>query len=351
MSIKQTKIWKFFSSIKLAIWLLAIIAIFSLIGTFIPQGQEPLQYISRYGNSLYNFLNITGLTHVYSSWWFMLSLCLLAINLSVCLINRFSLKPLLLGTMISHFSVLVIFAGSLIGVFFGEKGFVQIKEGEVISSFVSKDKVVDLGFSLRLDKFIYEEEVSPKEKLFIYSGENELLLELPLADKEKDAIIPGGYKLKITRFVPDFSMDITTKEVVSRSSEPRNPALEINLTDKEGAVKTLWIFANFPDMHQTQTDFRFVYQWASRLPKDFISKVTVLQDDKEVLRNDIKVNFPLRFGGYSFFQSSYDRENLSWSGLQINNDPGVPVVYTGFLLLLLGLSIIFYVNPLIKRKR
>ncbi|MDP1854049.1 MAG: cytochrome c biogenesis protein ResB [Candidatus Omnitrophota bacterium] len=349
--IKQTKIWKFFSSIKLAIWLLAIIAIFSLIGTFIPQGQEPAEYTSHYGSSAYNLLNITGLTHVYSSWWFILSLALLTLNLSVCLINRFSLKPILLGTMISHFSVLLIFAGALVGMFFGEKGYVQIKEGESISSFISENKKVDLGFTLRLDDFIYEEEISPKEKLLIYSHEDNKLLKEVAVSLGKEISFGEGYKVKIMRFIPDFSMDLTTKEVVSRSSEPRNPAIEIELKDREGNAKTFWVFANFPDMHSVQTDFRFVYQWGMRRPKDFISKVTVLKGAEEVAKKDIKVNFPLKFNGYSFFQSSYDRENLSWSGLQINKDPGVSVVYTGFLLLLLGLSIIFYVNPLVRRKK
>ena len=69
------------------------------------------------------------------------------------------------------------------------------------------------------------------------------------------------------------------------------------------------------------------------------------------MRKDIRVNFPLKFGGYTFFQQDYDSKHLKWSGLQVVKDPGVPLVYIGFILLISGLIMIFYVNPLIKGRR
>jgi len=36
---------------------------------------------------------------------------------------------------------------------------------------------------------------------------------------------------------------------------------------------------------------------------------------------------------------------LSWSTLEVVRDPGVVVVYSGFALLMVGLLIIFYLNP------
>lgn len=77
----------------------------------------------------------------------------------------------------------------------------------------------------------------------------------------------------------------------------------------------------------------------------------MLNGAKEILRKDIRVNEPLSFGGYKFFQFTYDTEALNWSGLQAVKDPGVPVVYAGFLLLIAGVMIIFYVNPIIQRRK
>ena len=155
MSVKQNKIWKFLSSVKLAISLFAIIALLSLIGTFIPQNEDPSFYISRYGDSGYRALSNTGLTDVYSSWWFILFLALFSINLTVCLLSRFSLKSRSMGTLISHISILLILAGALIGMLYGQKGYVKIDKGEEISSFIDRGRKTKLGFSLKLNTFFF----------------------------------------------------------------------------------------------------------------------------------------------------------------------------------------------------
>lgn len=367
MPLKQTKIWKFFSSIKLTIWLLSIIAVFSLIGTLIPQNEEAAFYIERYGRLGHQALLKTGLTNIYGSWWFILFLIFFSLNLAVCLLNRFSLKIRALGSTISHLSILIIFLGALIGMFFGHKGFIRIREGEEISSFIARNgQEVNLGFVLRLNDFIYTEHIDPKEKLLVCfakkgtcsihdssgleNGQG-VIDKIPTEIGTESKIADTGYRVKVLRYLPDFVMDTSTKLAVSRSALPNNPAIEVELKDKDNKTRTFWVFARFPDIHQeVDTDFKFVYKWVGRRPKDFISKVTILQDGKEIMSKDIRVNEPLRFGGYAFFQSSYDNESLSWSGLQVVNDPGVPVVYLGFILLILGLTIIFYINPLIQRR-
>lgn len=366
MSIKQTKFWKFFSSIKLAIWLLSIISVFSLIGSFIPQNEEAEFYIEKYGHTGYQALLKTGFNNIYASWYFLLSLALLALNLCVCLLNRFSLKMRALGSTASHLSILVILLGALIGMFFGQKGFIRISKGEVVDSFMNRNsQEVDLGFSLRLNEFIYSENIDPKEKLLVYSCQNgnfcklhptqqdkeqKLIAQIPTEIGAEREIADTGYKVKVLRYLPDFVMDIDTKVAQSRSALPNNPAIEIELKDKEGKAKAFWVFARYPDMHQeTDADFKFIYNWVGRRPKDFISKVSVLKSGQEIISKDIRVNDPLRFEGYTFFQSSYDSERLVWSGLQVAKDPGVPVVYIGFVMLILGLMMIFYVNPLLKK--
>lgn len=350
---------------KLAIWLLTIIAVASLIGTFIAQNEAPEFYIQRFGQYGYNALLKTGFLDLYHSRWFVLLLVLLAVNLIVCLINRFSLKMRAFGTLLSHASIVVILLGSLIGMLFGEKGYLKIGEGQEIHSFMSARKQINLNFSIRLDDFIYTENIDPDEALLIYPANGNfcalhateeqkskgLIAKIPAEVGSEQKIADTGYSVTIVRYVPDFVMDAATKEVVSRSAMPRNPAIEVALKDKDDAITTFWVFARFPDMHQEkEAAFQFVYRWAERRPKDFISKVTVLKNGKEVLRKDIRVNDPLHFEGYSLFQSSYDQQSLSWSGLQIVKDPGVPVVYLGFVMLILGLIIIFYVNPVLQRR-
>lgn len=250
---------------------------------------------------------------------------------------------------------------------FGQKDYLKISKGQEIDYFMSRGKKVPLGFSLRLDDFIYNENIDPKEKLLVYklnkaekgasdmsSGQaannaQGLLAQIPVNMGIEQGVGNTGYKIKVMRYVADFVMDTSTKAVSSRSASPDNPALEVELKDPNGRVKTAWLFARFPDIHQEiSAPFRILYNWAPRRPKDFISRVTILKAGKEISSKDIQVNAPLNFAGYNFFQSSYDNQDLSWSGLQIVKDPGVPVIYSGFFLLIVGLVMIFYVNPLMK---
>ncbi len=342
MNIKQSKIWKFFSSVKLAIWLLSLIAFFSLIGTFIPQSS------------------------IYSSRWFILLLILFSLNLSVCLSNRFPLKNRSLGSFLSHISILIILLGALIGILFGQKDYLKISKGQEASSFIYRDREIPLGFSIRLNDFIYNENIDSKERLLVYQGAKPekgicdmgpgpavkqskvLLAEVSVNMGLEQSIGNTGYKIRAIRYVPDFVMDTLTKVVLNRSSEPNNPALEVELKDPKGRIKSSWLFARFPQIHQElASDFQIIYNWAPRRPKDFISKVTILRGGKEILSSDIQVNAPLNFSGYNFFQSSYDSQDLSWTGLQVVKDPGVPVIYAGFILLIVGLVMIFYVGPLL----
>jgi cytochrome c biogenesis protein ResB len=57
------------------------------------------------------------------------------------------------------------------------------------------------------------------------------------------------------------------------------------------------------------------------------------------------VNRPLTFKGYTFYQSGYDPNDLSWTSLEVVRDPGVRLVYLGFILLIGGLFTVFYLNP------
>ncbi|ASK63305.1 cytochrome C biogenesis protein [Virgibacillus phasianinus] len=92
------KIWNFFSSVKVGVWLIVLTLIASAIGTIFPQEQYiPASAVSRdpaifyedtYGifGQLYYQL---GFYHLYSSWWYMLLVALIGISLVICSIDRF----------------------------------------------------------------------------------------------------------------------------------------------------------------------------------------------------------------------------------------------------------------------
>ncbi|MBC7185843.1 MAG: cytochrome c biogenesis protein CcsA [Calditrichaeota bacterium] len=85
------------------------------------------------------------------------------------------------------------------------------------------------------------------------------------------------------------------------------------------------------------TDFVIERYPGSERPSMFISKVVVVDKQRGISRPaDIFMNHPLRYRGYRFYQASYDDDEWG-TVLNATVDPGVPVVYTGFVLLGAGL--------------
>ncbi len=79
--------------------------------------------------------------------------------------------------------------------------------------------------------------------------------------------------------------------------------------------------------------------------KDFKSKIVVIDNGKAVAAKIVRVNHPLTYKGFTFLQSSYDKKEYRWTGLEVVRDPGAPFVYSGFFLLNIGIILIFYFRP------
>lgn len=79
--------WDFFCSLKLSIALLILLAATSIIGTVIPQS-PPREYLESISQTKINLYSSLGFFDMYHSWWFILLLYLLTINLVACSIKR-----------------------------------------------------------------------------------------------------------------------------------------------------------------------------------------------------------------------------------------------------------------------
>lgn len=89
------RIWNFFSSVKIAIYLIIITFIGAMLGTIYPQAStfisntfDPkVYYAEQYGLSgkIYYFL---GLHNTFSSWWFITLLVMIGTSLVICSIDR-----------------------------------------------------------------------------------------------------------------------------------------------------------------------------------------------------------------------------------------------------------------------
>ena len=88
--------WDFFSSVRVATVLLFLIAAASVGGTLIEQEGQYASALSaeafypqRYGPLLGLFLLRTGMTHMYSSWWYLTLLFMIGASLVICSLERF----------------------------------------------------------------------------------------------------------------------------------------------------------------------------------------------------------------------------------------------------------------------
>src|SRR5665213_1111141 len=68
-------------SFKLTLSLFALLGIFSAFGTFIPQGDEAPRMAELYGDKVYAMAMNLGLDNIYRSWWFIMVLAMMALNL------------------------------------------------------------------------------------------------------------------------------------------------------------------------------------------------------------------------------------------------------------------------------
>lgn len=152
-----------------------------------------------------------------------------------------------LGVYITHFSILVILSGAVLGIFFGFKGFLNIPEGRAYSvAFARGRHMTD-------------------------SAEFERIL-----------------------------------NVVNASAGNLSGAARQLGTD-EGALKSKMKMYGIQPLGFTIRcdEFNVDFYGNTDMPRAYKSWLTVLKDGKEVMKKVIEVNSPLTYEGVTFYQSSY----------------------------------------------
>lgn len=371
----SSKLVRSLSSAKLAVSLLAVIGVILIVATVIKNQSRAYRYI-------------------YHSRWFKSLLGLFCLNLILCTARRWSFKVRRFGTSLAHAGVLVMVIGVVVGVFWGQRGVMKLHIGH--SDDICKGEYVWDGGTYDIEQAKEKKEeyesrnldvaVEPeKGKYLLYTRPAKKFtlpftvhledfeveryhdhvlweaLEVQVVDRneaQRFPIEPGKefqvadtpYTVTIVRYEPDFVI-LGEGRYGSRSNEPKNPALQVRV-DVGERNSTTWVFAKFPGMHlDPESNVRLFY-WRVAKIKAFKSKVQLFDGGKVVASKTIEVNKPLKYQGYSIYQSSYDRDYEQFSVFEIARDPGVPLVYLGFLTISAGVMYSFYLRPLlIKRAR
>jgi len=84
----KNPVWSFFSSVRLTLFLLILIALAAILGTVIPQQDAAGEAVQKLPPALAGVLKVLQLNDLYRSPWFLLLMALLTVNLVVCSLNR-----------------------------------------------------------------------------------------------------------------------------------------------------------------------------------------------------------------------------------------------------------------------
>jgi hypothetical protein len=275
---------------------------------------------------------------VHSHWTLVTGIALIAINLIACTLDK--RRKIGWQVFLVHLGILVILAGAALTWQTAQRGKLLLEVGDTPDNTAMDDEAMPafkLPFGVRLDNFRLE-----------YEGEPEHFIHLWKVDGSWERVLfvkPGGqYKVEGTDLVletGDFNPDLVVDKrgVSQRSIEPRNPALRISLIRGGKKSEPFWLFALFPGMHQEELPVKITYSYKPAPLKQYISDVKIFSTDGiEQKMDSIWVNHPMHYAGWTLYQSGYDPENAKTSILEVVRDPGVPVVYTGFGILMLGLA-------------
>ena len=398
-------IWQFFSSVKLTVIVLIALALSSIIGTLIPQNQDPVAYVRAFGEFLYRIFHILDIFDMYHAWWFQFLLLLLTINIVVCSVDRLSatwkivfvknpsfkasrfkrlsqkeeftsgqavqtlqetFRPVMakafsystteqisdgyhifaekgrwtrLGVYGVHLSVVLLLLGGLIGSIFGFDGFVNIPEGESVRSIriSNSNALLPLGFEVRCEDFdvSFYDTGMPKEYRSSLT-----ILENGRPVVQKDIIVNDPLRYRGVNFFQSSYGNMPPKEAVVRfqvAKSGRSYEKTVNIGQQINLPENLGKFV----IRDYTRDFNFR---GRSIGEAFFA--VLVKPEQAPLDIVLPVRFPefdkMRSGELLISISQYTPRYFT--GLQVTKDPGVWVVYSGFIILIVGCFISFFMS-------
>ncbi|MBC2743908.1 MAG: cytochrome c biogenesis protein ResB, partial [Desulfosarcina sp.] len=265
---------------------------------------------------------------------------------------------------IVHLSVIFMLIGGLVGSFFGFEGFVNIPEGEATDTIRIRNtgEIHRLDFQIRCDDFnlaLYETG-APKEyrsSLSIIAGGK--------AVKQKDIIVNDPLRFRgINIFQSSYGK--LPPEKMPRPETPApgpSEAYTLNFTSRASGMsytKTARVGApvDIPEglgkfvvmAYEADATFRGMDVGAA-----LIGMLTPADGEAAEVLLPLKfANFDKMRGGdvmivvdnqpQEKFTPQQPAEERYYTGLQVTRDPGVWLVYTGFVLIIAGCFVTFYLS-------
>ncbi|MDD5326448.1 MAG: cytochrome c biogenesis protein ResB [Phycisphaerae bacterium] len=292
---------------------------------------------------------------VLSAYW----LALTALLAGALVVFRWLVRPR--GLLLIHAGCILVLVGAIWGSQAGlelrsrllgtdnvQTGYMIIHEGDSENRISMEDsyRTVELPFHIKLKDFRVE--FYKPEYLEIVTAQGRS--KIPVAVGNTCSIGTDLGTITIVRVFENFriSSDGGKETVTDDRQAGYNPALEIMIQNPDKTIATRYVFEKFPNYTYPGDQFLLSYR---RSIRDYISEVQVIKDGKVVAEKNIEVNHPLHFGGYHFYQSSYDTRAHRYTVLSVVSDSGLWLVYSGYLLLVAGVFWHFWLRRVFAKRR
>lgn len=318
-------VWDFLASVKLAIILFAFIALTSIIGTVLEQGQnyeKNIEVLTKLvgeasAPALYEFFLKLGLMDMYHSSWFIGILITFAVNLTICSLDR--LPPIIklvrdpIKPMQKEF-----FAGLPFRREMQVKGGPEKSESSAIaamkkagfSPLISREPdgvmhlIAESGRWTRLGVFVTHLSIlvilagAVIGALFGFNGGVNI-------DEGKATVVAYKSGLSFTDAENEEYETIMRAVVVAEGNiDAAAQALGVTGERLRGRMRGLGVEPL--GFTVKNNDFEVEYYGASNMAREYKSSLSVFDGREEVIKGQwIEVNAPLKHKGYSFYQSSY----------------------------------------------
>lgn len=195
----RTRLFRFFSSVRLAVVLLSVLIVASAVGTV---------YESTFDAKVARY-------YIYEARWFNLWLLLLAANLACAAFSRLPWKRHHTGFLVTHLGIIILLFGAFIGRLTGVEGTMTLFKGQPPNNQLLVDQHVlrleENGRSLRpIPISIIGRKPTPEQPWTV--GET-----------------PAGWRIELTDFAPILNADFAPQPAVAAGGRP---ALKLRLTSQ-----------------------------------------------------------------------------------------------------------------------
>ena len=274
------------ANLKVAIALLLLIALFSILGTVIEQGQTINFYRENYPEhpALFGFLSYQvilaiGLEHVYGSWWFLTLLILFGTSLTACTFNR--QLPILKASKRWFY-------------YTKPQSFTKLP----LATEIVGGNLNHLANSLQSKRYK------------VYQADDRLYARKGLIGRIGPIIVHASMLLVLCGSVWGSLTGFVAQEMV-----PSGDTFQVKNITEAGA----WSASQVPKDWSVRVNRFWIDYTAKGSIDQFYSDLSVLdRDGKEVDRKTIHVNEPLKYKGVSFYQANWDIHAVRFT---LNNSP------------------------------